>query len=92
MKGNWGKRGAVYLHRSFLFMSMSQKFKYGGQAVIEGVMMRGRKAAFTFSTPPDWLSDSSAATVVGIVSTEMTKITASNKARYLYILASFLSL
>ncbi|MFC1913870.1 DUF1385 domain-containing protein [Chloroflexota bacterium] len=26
---------------------MSQKFNYGGQAVIEGVMMRGRKAAVT---------------------------------------------
>ena len=35
------------MHRSFSLMSMSQKFKYGGQAVIEGVMMRGRKAAVT---------------------------------------------
>ena len=35
------------MRRSSLFMSMSQKFNYGGQAVIEGVMMRGRKAAVT---------------------------------------------
>ncbi len=36
--------------RSFLFvelLSMEKKFNYGGQAVIEGVMMRGRKAAVT---------------------------------------------
>jgi len=40
------------LDRSFLFMNKPKKFYYGGQAVIEGVMMRGRKAAVTVVRRP----------------------------------------
>ncbi len=31
---------------------MARKFYYGGQAVIEGVMMRGRRAAITAVSRP----------------------------------------
>lgn len=41
------KAGAGYLTAPFYLDNMDNKVYYGGQAVIEGVMMRGRKAVVT---------------------------------------------
>ena len=49
--------GAVLLNRSFLFIkgvfTMAKRFYYGGQAVIEGVMMRGEKTMVTVVRRPN---------------------------------------
>ncbi|MBA7714987.1 hypothetical protein ES703_124022 [subsurface metagenome] len=48
--------GADLLIRSFLFIKgifiMAKRFHYGGQAVIEGVMMRGQKTMVTVVRHP----------------------------------------
>ncbi|MFC1962129.1 DUF1385 domain-containing protein [Chloroflexota bacterium] len=53
---------------------MSQKFNYGGQAVIEGVMMRGRKAAVTAVRRPNGELALDIQPVPGIYNSRMRRI------------------